>query len=269
MDFQFIEYVTAERPQYPNTLRIDSSGSAHAEQRFSGAMNSLGDIGYFESKLSRADVGELSLLVQDERFHRAPDDAGKLLPGASHRIVRVQEQSAAIEKTIQWEKTPEPVLARLFGALDRSLDRVRSSPIRVLRVQLTAVNVDRQGSLSAVLTLTNPGPKPVRVRSPLAMGAGSGSGLQIEAWPDRAGVRAEDVVRAPVMRVENQTQLAEPAVIDLPPGQFYAYRVYASPQWRTREPHQVRLRYSGPTVASVEAELVGEAYTPVTQVAVP
>lgn len=266
MNSRFIEYVVSERPLFPNTLRIDSERSAQLLQRFSGAVNGNGEIGSYELKLSPADFGELRRLTTDESFRRAVDGTGKILPGASHRIVRVYEETATIEKAAQWDGTQDPAVTHVFAALDRAIEQLRRAPKRVLRVHLAEVLVDPQGTVTAALTLHNPGSERVMVRSLLTMNRSSGEGLEIEAWPDRPGVRAEDVIRAEGT-IEKQPQDAG-GVIDLQPGQSLVYRVHATLKWKTQEPHQVRLRYDGPTTGLVEGELSGESYTPMVRASV-
>lgn len=270
LTFERIEYVNAERPENPNTVSVAGDGSAVLDAYFSGAAQTQGQIGTFQGRLSQGLIDQLERLAGDAALAGAPDDTGRILAGSSHRIIRVHRGSATIEKALAWDAQPHPLLQQLISVLESCATELKAHPQRVLEVQLRDVSVDAGGVIGGTMVMRNRGAEKVRARNPLASVDATGTWLQVEAWPDRADVRADQVVRAPVNHITKDGATPEQPSVDLAKGESQSYSFRAAPKWTVHGAHQMRIVFDNSLDPGAQpAEPAGDIYTPVVKVSVP
>jgi hypothetical protein len=274
MNFDKLEYLDADLEQAPRTLTISGKGRASYESHTNAYRPDDPEIGFYETTMSQTELDSLRSRLLTPPFKDLPDHWGKVRPSERYRRIRITTAGEAIQKLAGASLAIGPGLQELFVYLDKIVIEVMRHPRQTLRSELSQVTVNAGRVLTATLTLSNSGSQPTLCRDPSSMLKASDGHLELEAWPDKADVRAADVMTFEVKRVTKQgskgAKRAESPLVEISPQGSVAFRLEAQFPKTNAGIHHVRVKYESLVQQLEGYQLVyGQLFSRTTKASIP
>jgi len=192
MSFDRVEYTIATMEEAPQVLTVEADGKATCESHSN--MYSLKDpqIGTYQMTLAPAQVQELAAALSDPPFASLPDHWGKVAPAERYQRVRVVTGPKTEEKLLTARLPIDPRMQALLKLLDQITAKVKTHPLGTLEIKVTRAEL-KGHSLRVAFSLSNTGTQPIIIRSPADLAMASDGGMEVQVWPDRKDVRADEV----------------------------------------------------------------------------
>lgn len=192
MNFDRVEYTIATMEEAPQVLVVEADGKATCEAHSNMYSQKDPQIGTYQTTLTPAQLQELNAALSEPPFDSVPDHWGKVAPAEYYQRIRVVSGAKTIEKLVTPRLPIDPRMQAVLKLLDQITAKVKSHPLRTLAIQITRCEL-KGHSLRIVFALTNSGKDPIIIRSPVALIKASDGALEVQAWPDRKDVRADEV----------------------------------------------------------------------------
>jgi hypothetical protein len=276
MKFDRIEYTKNEFPGAPNTLMIAGDGHVQFESHSNEAEPDDPEIGVWRTSLSPDQMESLAKLLESPPFRSLPDHWGRLRPGEDSRRIRVVSGADTTEKLVGYREAVDSSMQRVIDIMDRIVALVRPHPFQVLRISVADVVAKPDGTLSLVLSLTNPGTDSLICRNPATMTGGSDAQLTFQAWPDKPKdqLDSEDMMQLTPTAIDDphspDKMRTGPAMLELAAGATVSYGLRMSVGTGISGPYLIRALYMNPS-KQIEGRAVfaGELYSRTTNVTFP
>jgi len=231
MKFDKLTYTLGEMMGPPQKLTIQSDGEVRYESHSNISMPDRPEIGFYETRLSSADIERLQRGMASPPFEGFPDHWGRIASGDRYKRISVAIGSQMIEKMVGTREPVDPSLATLIAQLDQIVATVMAHPRRTLRIEVSHMSLDDSRKLTVDFALSNGGTEITESRNPVGLLAASG--LSIRGWPDKppAQFRSGEAFS---VHVENVTEIgkspseaAAPTILTIGPADKVTFRALA------------------------------------------
>jgi hypothetical protein len=183
MNFQKIEYQVADLSEAPQFLEINSSGQARYRSHTNETTPNLSEIGTYETTLSRNELQAIESLLGGVPLPAVPDHTGRVLSGEHYRRLRVTVTGGVIEKLVGTRQPVDAGLQRILNGLDQVINRVRTHPRRVLRIDVGVPAMKSAEQMAITIKLSSVGTEALACADPVLLSGSDHGWLSVEAWP--------------------------------------------------------------------------------------
>lgn len=274
MNFDKLEYLSAELEEAPETLTIKADGRALFEAHTNAHKPDHPEIGIYETTLDGGELAQLRGRLSNPPFESQGDNSGKVMPSDRYKRIRLTAGPQRIEKLYGSKGPIPPAVRDLIDYLEKMVTEVSRYPRQTLRSELSQVTINADRVLTATLTLSNNGSQPTLCRDPSSMLRASDGHLELEAWPDRVDVRAADMMTFEVKKATKQgskgaERVASP-LIEIPSQGSVAFRLEAQFPKTDAGIHHVRVNYESLVQQLEGYQLVyGQLFSRTTKASIP
>ncbi|NZA28580.1 hypothetical protein H0E84_19585 [Luteimonas sp. SJ-92] len=264
MTYEQIEYVSSDLPGMPQVLVVNADGRARYSSHSNASDPERPEIGRYEARLTAAQIEALFATFEAANPKTLVDHWGEVHSGEDHRRIRITTTEGVIEKLVALRLPVSAGMQTLIDALDRVVKLAKSSPQKVLQLDLGPSDVDAGGRFTLALSLRNSGTEPISFNNPVVAETESDGRIEIQAWPDRdvSALRQDDLLAVAIDGIESTETAGQNAAasrtLNLAPGSAVAFRILGAFPFEDPGDYLFRVSYTSyADAADVQSSIRG------------